>query len=639
MSNLQELKAERLAKITGENIIDAYPSKVNYTKTVKEFLCDFNNLLDKKSEETLVGRVMFKRSFGALAFAKIFDGTEKVQVVFEKEIDENAIEYFDTKVDSGDFIEVVGVPYITQKGENSLLCSKVRIISKALLPLPDKYKGLQDEEEKMRQRYLDILMDDDKREMFYKKAKFWKVVREFLDQKDFLEIETPSIEVTTGGAEARPFATYHNDFDMDVYMRICVGELWQKRALAAGFPRVYEIGRAYRNEGSSPNHLQEFTNCEFYMGYANYKDGMDLVKNLYRKIATEVFGRTEFTHNGLTFDLNNEWIEIDYVGEILKQTGIDARVATNEEMENKLRDLKVKYEGNNRERLLDTLWKYCRKTIAGPGFLVNHPKLTSPLAKIKKIQNENGEVVETDTVEKFQVILAGAEVGNGYSELNDSRIQRENFEQQQKLLEGGDEEAMMPDWEFVEMLEHGMPPACGFGFGDRLFAFLYGLPIREIVMFPLVKPKIEDSKNKNTNKVLHIILNKDGNLENWQKLNISSHLSAEFAGKNNIEKFYKDKIKSKDNFDIELNIKYPIIIKEDSSDFIKKIIKDNNPEIKNSGVKVYHFTREMLNTTNDKKVEKDISEKDFENIEFLGILIFGDKDVVDNLTSSSELSK
>ncbi len=481
MASIDELKLERINKISGENAIDAYPSESKYTKTVKDFLTDFS--IDDSKQNILVGRVMMTRSFGNLAFAKIFDGTASVQIVFEREKSEESINYFEKHIDGGDFVQVTGNNYITKKGENSLLISDIKLLTKALLPLPDKYAGLVDEEEKMRKRYLDILLDENKRDLFYKKAKFWKVVRNYFDEKNFLEVETPTIETTTGGAEARPFKTFHNDFDLDVYMRISIGELWQKRLMAAGFPRTYEIGRAYRNEGSSPNHLQEFTNCEFYMAYANYNDAMNLTKELYRKIATEVFGKTEFTHNGLTFDLASDWTYIDYAEEIKKVTSIDVWNSTEQDIKDKLKELSVKYEGGNRERLLDTLWKYCRKSIAGPAFLINHPAITSPLAKRRK---EN-----PDTVEKFQIILAGAEVGNGYSELNDPRLQRSNFEEQQKLLEGGDDEAMMPDFEFVEMLEHGMPPTCGFGFGDRLFAFLAELPIRETQMFPLLKPKTE----------------------------------------------------------------------------------------------------------------------------------------------------
>ena len=477
MSAIDELKNDRLKKIEG---MEAYPAESEHTKTIKDFLVDFN--IENKEEDILVGRVMMTRSFGNLAFAKIFDGTASVQVVLEREVSEEAINYFDTHIDGGDFVQVSGTNYITKKGESSLLVTKLKLISKALLPLPDKHAGLVDEEEKMRKRYLDILLDEDKRELFYKKAKFWQVVRSYLNDKGFLEVETPTIETTTGGAEARPFKTHHNDFDLDVYMRICIGELWQKRLMAAGFPKTYEIGRAYRNEGSSPEHLQEFTNCEFYMAYADYRDGMKLVRDMYIKIASEVFGKTAFEMKGHTFDLADEWPEIDYATEIEKQTGIDIWTASDEDIKDKLKELSVKYDGENRERLTDTLWKVCRKNISGPAFLINHPLLVAPLAK----PNTDGK-----TAQVFQPIIAGSEIGRGYSELNDPRVQRANFEQQQKLLDGGDEEAMMPDYEFVEMLEHGMPPTCGYGFGDRLFGFLAGLPIRETQLFPLIKPKAE----------------------------------------------------------------------------------------------------------------------------------------------------
>jgi lysyl-tRNA synthetase class 2 len=321
--------------------------------------------------------------------------------------------------------------------------------------------------------------------LFDKKALYWKASRRFLEDKGFAEVHTPTLETTTGGAEANPFLTHHDDFDMDVYLRISVGELWQKRLMAAGFPKTFEIGRVYRNEGSSPEHLQEFTSMEFYWAYANYRDGMEMTKKLYQTIATEAFGRTEFTTRGHTFDLADDWAEIDYRDEVKKQTGIDVLESSEEDMKAKLDELGVKYAGDNRERLMDTLWKYCRKNVAGPAFLIHHPKLVSPLSKSCP---DNPELTE-----RFQVILAGSEVGNGFSELNDPREQRARFEIQQKLIESGDEEAMMPEWEFVDMLEHGMPPACGFGFGERLFAFLVDKPIRETQMFPLMKPREDNN--------------------------------------------------------------------------------------------------------------------------------------------------
>jgi lysyl-tRNA synthetase class 2 len=368
-----------------------------------------------------------------------------------------------------------------------------RLLSKAIMPVPDAWYGLKDEDERYRKRYLDLLLNPELRDIFIKKALFWEVTRDFMKKKGFFEVETPTLETSTGGAEANPFKTHHNDYDLDVYLRISVGELWQKRLMAAGYEKVFEIGRVYRNEGSSPDHLQEFSNLEFYWAYANYEQGMTLVQELYQELAMRVFGRTKFSTKGFEYDLAGNWPRIDYKAEVLKQTGIDVLTATEEEMKAKLEELAVKYEGDNKERLTDTLWKYCRRQIAGPAFLINNPKLVSPLSK-SKVENP-------DLTERFQVIIAGSEVGNGFSELNDPVDQRQRFELQQELIDRGDQEAMMPDWEFVEMLEHGMPPTCGFGFGERLFAFMIDKPVRESTLFPLMRPKIEKVvKNKQLEK-------------------------------------------------------------------------------------------------------------------------------------------
>ena len=294
-------------------------------------------------------------------------------------------------------------------------------------------------------------------------------------------METPTLETTTGGAEARPFQTHHNDFDLDVYLRISVGELWQKRLLAAGFPRVFEIGRVYRNEGSSPEHTQEFTGMEFYAGYMDYKQGMDFTEKMIKEVAKETFGTLIFQTHGYKIDLSKKWEPIAYVETIKKMLKIDVLSATEKEMMKKLDELKVKYEGKNKERLTDSLWKHCRKQIIGPVWLTDVPKIVSPLSKTKP---ENPLLTE-----RVQLILAGAEMTNGFSELNDPIDQHERFEIQKKLIEAGDEEAMMPDDEFVEMLEYGMPPAFGFAYGDRLFAFLVDKPLRETQMFPLMRPK------------------------------------------------------------------------------------------------------------------------------------------------------
>lgn len=486
MASLEELRAERLKKLESlqELGISSYPSKSSRTHELKDILAEFTSLESSQSIVVVNGRVMSSRGQGSISFIDLYDGSARMQVVIKlPESTEEVMKFYRDYVDTGDFVEVTGTVFVTKSGQHSILVTKVSMLSKAILPLPDKYHGIQDEELRMRERYLDILTNQELRDMFEKKAKFWQVIRSFLNTQGYLEVETPTVEVTTGGAEARPFGTHHNDFDLEVYMRICVGELWQKRLMSAGFPKTYEIGRVYRNEGSSPDHLQEFTNCEFYTAYSSYEDGMKLVQELYRTIAIEVFGTTIFTTRGHTFDLNDEWKHISYRDEIFSQTAIDINSASDADIVKKLLELHVKYDGTNRERLTDTLWKYCRKNIAGPAFLVDHPTLVAPLAKT----NADGT-----TAQVFQPILAGSELGRGYSELNDPLDQRRRFEKQQELLASGDQEAMMADWDFVEMLEHGMPPTCGFGFGERLFAFLMDKPIRETQMFPLVKPKTSD---------------------------------------------------------------------------------------------------------------------------------------------------
>jgi lysyl-tRNA synthetase class 2 len=479
-------REDRLRKLSilKEKGIEAYPARSKRKTAIAKIQADFAKLLDSGKTQTLAGRIMSKREHGNLTFINLQDGSGRIQIALSKnEIGPMAYKDFLKLIDVGDFLEVSGSCFVTHKGENSLMAKKWRLLSKALRPLPDKWHGLKDDEEILRKRYLDLLMNEETKKIFIKKALFWDVVRSFLKKNAFIEVETPTLETTTGGAEANPFRTQHKDYGIDVFLRISVGELWQKRLMAAGFEKTFEIGKAYRNEGSSPDHIQEFTNMEFYWAYADFNDGMKLAQKLYREIALKVFGTTHFQAKGMAFDLADEWPTIDYRSEVLRQTGIDVEKATKEEMISKLEELKVKYEGNNVERLTDSLWKYCRKNIAGPAFLIHHPKLVSPLAK--------SSAKNPMLTERFQIIIAGTEIGNGYSELNNPIEQKERFDIQKQLIESGDEEAMMPDYEFVEMLEYGMPPTCGFGFGERLFTVLLDKPIRETTLFPLVRPRQE----------------------------------------------------------------------------------------------------------------------------------------------------
>lgn len=493
MSSIDEIRDARIKKLQllRDKGINPYPAESKREISLKEAADHFDSLASpvgsgpkekNKEMKWIAGRVMSIRGQGAIIFITLYDGTGEFQGLFKKDVlGEEKFDFFNKAVDIGDFVEIQGSFFVTKRGEKTLEARDWHMLAKSLRPLPEKWYGLVDAEERFRKRYLDILMNRELKDLFYKKMKFWDATRAFLKKENFLEVETPTLEVTTGGAEARPFKTHHHDFDMDVYMRISVGELWQKKLLAAGFPRVFEIGRVYRNEGSSPEHTQEFTNLEFYAGYMDYKEGMKFTEKMIKEVVLETFGTLQFETHGHKIDLAPPWELLPYADTVQKMIGINVLSATEKEMMKKLDELGVKYDGTNKERLTDSLWKYCRKQIVGPAWLIDVPKLVSPLSKAKP---ENPLLTE-----RVQLILAGAECTNGFSELNDPIDQNERFEVQRKLIEKGDEEAMMPDDEFVEMLEHGMPPAFGFSYGERLFAILCDKPLRETQMFPLMRPK------------------------------------------------------------------------------------------------------------------------------------------------------
>ena len=436
------------------------------------------------SEEIVAGRVMTKRSFGKLSFVKLQDVKGFIQLVFQdKETPKDVLEVL-KKIDAGDIIGVKGKALKTRTGEVSVLVKKLEVLTKSILPLPEKFHGIKDEEEKLRKRYLDIIMNEEVKEIFIKKQKFWATIRNFLIDHGFLEVETPILEAAAGGAAATPFATHHNALDMDVYLRISMGELWQKKLLVAGYEKTFEIGRQFRNEGMDAEHLQDYSQMEFYWAYADFSDGMKLVEELYKKIAKNVLGSLKFERGEHKIDFGKDWVRYDFEDLIKKKTGVKIYEATKEEIMKKLKELNMEFDPKvDKWRMIDLLWKYCRKQISGPGFLVGQPVELTPLAK----RSEK----DPRKVEQFQVILAGSEVGNGYSELNDPIDQEERFKRQRELGESGDSEAMEHDESFVEALKYGMPPACGFGFSERLFSFLMNRPIRECVIFPLMKPEGE----------------------------------------------------------------------------------------------------------------------------------------------------
>lgn len=483
--SLDDIRNDRLKKLAllKEKGIVPYPPTSERTTAIVDLLGEFDSKVDG-APVTIAGRVIAIREHGEMVFADIFDGTGKLQGYFKHDGLGDAFTLFVDTVDVGDFVDLSGVPTKTKRGEPSVLVSSWRMLSKSLRSLPEKWVGIQDSEERLRRRYLDILSNETARQVVEKRSVFWNAMRAFYLERGYIEVETPVLETITGGAEARPFVTHHNALDIDVFLRISAGELWQKKLMVAGIPKTFEIGRIFRNEGMSAEHLQDYTQLESYEAYADYETGMRMVQELYRTVAEKTFGTTKFTIGEFEVDLNNEWPRVHFCELIQKEYGIDPRVVSEE-------DAIALYTKTHphmpipesKERAVDGLWKNIRKTIGGPAFLIGVPVYLEPLAK--RARNDDA------TVERFQVILAGSEMGKGFSELNDPLDQRERFEYQQSLRDKGDEEAQMADMEYVEAMEYGMPPTFGFGVSERLFSFLMNLNVREGQIFPLMRPRGE----------------------------------------------------------------------------------------------------------------------------------------------------
>lgn len=483
-----DIRAERLKKLDRLKAagMEAYPAQSHRDTSNTDFLATFDELEKTNKKVILAGRVMAMRGQGGIVFADLFDGTGRVQVVFQRtemEILNKPFDLLTQTVDVGDFIEVEGNAFKTKRGEPSLhAATRWHMLAKSLLPTPAEHFGLKDEELKLRERYLDILLNEETRALVQRRAKFWQAIREFYLVRGFLEVETPVLENSPGGAEARPFITHHNALDIDVFLRISAGELWQKKLLVAGFPKVFEIGRIFRNEGQSREHLQDYTQLESYEAFSDLKKGGDFVKELYRYVAKEVYGTYTFEIGEHTVDLADEWKLVNFCGVIKQNFGVDPLTCSEKQAIQAVRDAKIEVgETLNLPRAIDHLWKSIRKTISGPAFLVGVPVYLEPLAK--KFSGD------PRTVERLQVIIAGSEMGKGFSELNDPQDQRARFEEQQNLRDQGDDEAQRLDEDYIRAMEYGMPPAFGFGVSERLFAFLENKPAYLAQIFPLLRPK------------------------------------------------------------------------------------------------------------------------------------------------------
>lgn len=536
-STLAKIRKQRLEKVNKLRKlgIDPYPARSNRSHTNKELIENFNKL--EKNEVTVVGRVMAWREHGSLRFANIQDFTGIIQLIIKKD---QILKYSKKEqrlgwkelnlIDIGDFVQAKGKLMKSKTGEISVNIIEIKILVKTIRPLPEKWEGIQDTEIKLRRRYLDMTMNRSIKELFLKKSEFWKSMREFMQKSGFTEIRTPILEPATGGADANPFVTYHDALNTDFYLRISL-ELPLKRAIGGGFEKVFEIGPVFRNEGIDDEHLQDYDMMEFYWAYADYSKSMKLVENLYKNMAQKCFHTLKFKIKGHNVNLDNKWEKIDYVETIHDRFRINVISADEEELRLKMKELKLDYDkASKKPRLVDTLWKEIRKDIKGPVFLINQPKFISPLAKTK--------VDDSNKTERYQIIIAGSELGNGYSELNDPIDQYERFTEQQKMRDLGDDEAQMLDIDFVEMLEYGMPPTSGFGVSERLFSYLVDQPIRKTVMFPQMKRELEKTtleiykiKKSNIGKVRHQLISKDNDIKGAQKIVKNSNFTIQKAHK------------------------------------------------------------------------------------------------------------
>lgn len=493
MANLKELRNVRIQKLHDLRKlgVDPYPAKSSRSILTSQILNNFPEHEGKKA--TVAGRIMAFRKHGQLAFLDVKDSSGSIQLYIKAENLTNPNHKYSELgfdelhfLDVGDFVEGHGVVAKTKSGEISVEISNIRLLTKSLRPLPDKWEGLKDKETRLRKRYLDTNINPEVYQRFIRRAKFWEAHRDFFKKNNFLEINIPVLENIPGGADAKPFVTHMDAIDQDFYLRIS-HELFLKRLIGGGYEKVYEIGPRFRNEGLSDEHLPEHMAMEFYWAYADWKEGMEFIKNLFNHIINYVYeGKHQFSIRGHSVDFSKGWEVLDFAHIMKEKYGINVHNTTVEEVEQLLKEHKVK--GNfdkNITRGIDNLWKNIRKDISGPAFLINHPKFISPLSKSK--------IDEPHITERFQPIIAGSELGNGWSELNDPLDQLERFMEQQALRDAGDDEAQWLDIDYVEMLEYGMPPTFGYGHSERVFWFLEDVSAREGVPFPQLKHEIDPS--------------------------------------------------------------------------------------------------------------------------------------------------
>lgn len=482
----ERLRREKLVQLQqeGKDPFDVY--KVNRTHSSQQVKDNFEDLEGK--EVTVAGRIMSKRGQGKVVFSDVHDRDGKIQLFIKiDEVGEEALKQYKTN-DLGDWVVCTGEVFKTKTGEISVKAKTLELICKSLKPLPEKWHGLKDPDLRYRQREVDIITNPEVKTTFMKRSQIIKGIREFLDNRGFLEVETPMLATIAGGASARPFITHHNTLDLDMFLRIAP-ELYLKRCIVAGFERVYELGRTFRNEGMSVRHNPEFTMIELYQAFADYNDMMELTENMVAEVCKKVNGTTKVTYQGTEIDFMPPWRRITMVDAVKEYAGVDFKeIKSDEEAQAIAKEKHLEFPKPlntvTKGEVLNALYEeFCEEHMIQPTFIIDYPVEISPLTKKKR-----GDEMFT---ERFEGFVFGRELCNAYSELNDPIVQRERFAQQEKERELGDDEAYMIDEEFMSALETGMPPTGGLGIGiDRLIMFLTdSASIRDVILFPTMKPQ------------------------------------------------------------------------------------------------------------------------------------------------------
>lgn len=654
MATLKELRDDRLRKLSELKKlgVNPYPATVQRDHQLAEIIQQFDALQGK--EVSVVGRIVTIRKFGKLAFIVLRDvsGTLQLFLVSDKvkPLDATKSQLGMEQLpllDAGDFVQAEGLVIKTQTGEISVEVHSLRLLTKSLRPMPTAQEGFTNKEERLRRRYVDMNVNLEVRDRFVRRSRFWQATRDFLNDHGFIEINIPVLEHTTGGADANPFVTHMDALDQDFYLRIS-HELPLKRLLGAGFEKVYDIGARFRNENYSDEHLPEHVAMEFYWAYADWTQGIVLMEELMKYVLKASFGTLQFKLGNFDIDLDKQWEHWDYAETIQKRYGLDIFACSLDDVKKALADNKLEVEDiENKARGIDKLWKNIRKDVAGPVWLVNTPLFISPLAKSNPDRPE--------TTQRFQAVIAGSELTNDFSELNDPLEQLQRFIEQQQMRDSGDDEAMMLDIDFVEMLEYGMPPACGFSYSERLFWVFEGVTAREGVPFPQLRHEVDDvtksiypelytpkagrrlgssSRPQDFTKRIVTVVDKD--LEPWRITNAVAHMNAIIGNEISKEQLVSgDYFVTEDGVALPRNPQYPIIIMRADNKELHKL----HQTVRERNLRHHVFIKEMQDTTNDQEIIDTLEHQSAEHTQFYGVSFFAPNDVADELTKGLQLWK